>query len=127
LDKSELAELERLASRLRFDSVEDIETELEELQIIARSIKRMSGQKFSIFDRNKDGMVDLDDVGHALIRYEFVMLSGTAILVLAMCNFWGVTSINPDFFWALAGLTLTIEGAIELYFSRKILQEVRKK
>ena len=107
--------------------VDDIEREVEELQKQLREFKGHYKHRFSVFDRNRDGAIDLDDLGHLFIRYEFIIASGVALSVLPLFNVFGWTEINSDFFWALAGITLTIEGAIELYFTRKILKAVKER
>ena len=106
--------------------VEDIEQDLEELQKQIRQFKGHYTGRFSMFDRNRDGSVDLDDLGHFFIRWEFIIASGVALSILPLFNVFGWTDIDSDFFWALAGITLTIEGAIELYFTRKILKAVKR-
>ena len=107
--------------------VDDIEAEIEELQKQIREFKGHYKRRFSILDRNRDGIVDIDDLGHMFIRYEFIIASGVALTLLPLFNVFGWTMIDSDFFWALAGFTLTIEGAIELYFTRKIFNILQVK
>ena len=103
------------------------ELEMENLKKQLREYKSYYKMRFSIFDRNRDGTVDLDDFAHFFIRYEFIIASGVALSILPLFNVFGWTDIDSDFFWALAGITLTIEGAIELYFTRKILKAVKQR
>ena len=51
-----------------------------------------------------------------LIRYEWLIFMGALIAILAACNGFGITTINSDFFWSIAGAIVVGEGAIELYY-----------
>ena len=44
-----------------------------------------------------------------------------------MGNVLGYTKIDSDFFWALAGLCLTVEGVIELYYEQKHWDKIKGK
>ena len=54
-----------------------------------------------------------------LIRYEWLIVMGALIAILAALNGMGVTSIDSDYFWSLAGAIVVGEGAIELYYESK--------
>tara|TARA_Y100000992_G_C21143857_1_gene432728 strand:- start:385 stop:579 length:195 start_codon:yes stop_codon:yes gene_type:complete len=54
-----------------------------------------------------------------LIRYEWLIFMGALIAILAACNGFGITTINSDFFWSIAGAIVVGEGAIELYYESK--------
>lgn len=72
-----------------------------------------------IFDLNNDGVIDRHDVRKAIMRYEWIAVTGLLLTIVPMLNVLGYTNIDSDFFWALAGLCLTVEGIIELYYEQK--------
>tara|TARA_R100001079_G_scaffold67252_1_gene35167 strand:- start:183 stop:452 length:270 start_codon:yes stop_codon:yes gene_type:complete len=72
-----------------------------------------------IFDLNNDGVIDRHDVKKAIMRYEWIVVTGLLLTIVPMLNVLGYTNIDSDFFWALAGLCLTVEGIIELYYEQK--------
>ncbi|MAL11607.1 MAG: hypothetical protein CMF74_18335 [Maricaulis sp.] len=72
-----------------------------------------------IFDLNNDGVLDRHDVKKAIMRYEWIVVTGLLLTIVPMLNVLGYTNIDSDFFWALAGLCLTVEGIIELYYEQK--------
>ncbi len=72
-----------------------------------------------IFDLNNDGVIDRHDVKKAFMRYEWIVFTGLLLTIVPMLNVLGYTNIDSDFFWALAGLCLTVEGVIELYYEQK--------
>ena len=72
-----------------------------------------------IFDLNNDGIIDRHDVKKAIMRYEWIVVTGLLLTIVPMLNVLGYTNIDSDFFWALAGLCLTVEGIIELYYEQK--------
>jgi len=72
-----------------------------------------------IFDLNNDGIIDRHDVKKAIMRYEWIVVTGLLLTIIPMLNVLGYTNIDSDFFWALAGLCLTVEGIIELYYEQK--------
>ncbi len=74
---------------------------------------------FNMLDANKDGKVDMLDAKKALFRYEWIVVTGLLLTIIPMGNVLGYTNIDSDFFWALAGLCLTVEGVIELYYEQK--------
>ena len=61
-----------------------------------------------ILDVNNDGKIDHHDFKHMFMRYVL-----------------GYTNIDSDVFWALAGLCLTVEGIIELYYEQKYWLKVK--
>ncbi|MBC8501229.1 MAG: hypothetical protein ISS25_01370 [Nanoarchaeota archaeon] len=48
-----------------------------------------------------------------VLQYETFIVLGIIIAVLAFLNVLGVTNIDSDLFWALAGVGLIIEGFLE--------------
>ena len=72
-----------------------------------------------IFDLNNDGIIDRHDVKKAIMRYEWIVVTGLLLTIVPMLNVLGYTNIDSDFFWALAGLCLTDEGIIELFYEQK--------
>jgi len=82
---------------------------------------------FNLLDANKDGKVDMLDAKKALFRYEWIVVTGLLLTIIPMGNVLGYTSIDSDFFWALAGLCLTVEGVIELYYEQKHWDSVKGK
>ena len=73
----------------------------------------------SILDINNDGKIDHKDFKHMLMRYEWIVVTGLALTIIPLGNVLGYTDIDSDFFWTLAGLCLTVEGVIELYYEQK--------
>jgi len=57
-----------------------------------------------------------------VLQYKTFIVVGIIIAVLAFLNVFGITNINSDLFWALAGLGLVIEGFIERHKWKKYLQ-----
>jgi|APSaa5957512576_1039674.scaffolds.fasta_scaffold207837_2 hypothetical protein len=51
-----------------------------------------------------------------LLRYEYLILLGLTITILALSNVLGYSSIDSDLFWAVAGIGLVVEAILELYF-----------
>ena len=82
---------------------------------------------FNLLDANKDGKVDMLDAKKALFRYAWIVVTGLLLTIIPMGNVLGYTSIDSDFFWALAGLCLTVEGVIELYYEQKHWDSVKGK
>jgi hypothetical protein len=54
-----------------------------------------------------------------LIRYEWIILIGVVISMLAFSNVVGWSNINSDLFWCGVGVALVGEGLIELYYEKK--------
>ena len=82
---------------------------------------------FNLLDTNKDGKVDMLDAKKAIFRYEWIVVTGLLLTVIPMGNVLGYTNIDSDFFWALAGLCLTVEGVIELYYEQKHWDSIKGK
>ena len=82
---------------------------------------------FNLLDTNKDGKIDMLDAKKALFRYEWIVVTGLLLTIIPMGNVLGYTDINSDFFWALAGLCLTVEGVIELYYEQKHWDKMKEK
>ena len=80
-----------------------------------------------LLDFNRDGKIDTLDMKKAVFRYEWIIVTGLLLTIIPMGNVLGYTSIDSDFFWALAGLCLTVEGVIELYYEQKHWDKVKGK
>ena len=65
-------------------------------------------------DLNKDGVVDIEDVKHLLLRYEIIALGGALLIVLPILNTLGYISVDSNFFWILCGLVMLTEGLVEI-------------
>lgn len=57
-----------------------------------------------------------------LLRYEWMVLLGILLAILASLNATGVTNIDSDFFWALAGVGLAAEAIIEIVIEKRHLK-----
>ena len=79
-----------------------------------------------ILDTNRDGIIDHRDFKQVLMRYEMIVVTGLLLMIIPMGNVLGYTNIDSDFFWALAGLCLTVEGVIELYYEQKHWDRLKK-
>ena len=79
-----------------------------------------------ILDLNKDGKIDHEDFKKMLFRYEWIVFSGLLLTIIPMLNVLGYTNIDSDFFWVLAGLCLTIEGVIEVYYEQKHWAKIKE-
>ena len=93
-----------------------------ELEMIREFKQHFVGGSQSLLDANRDGFVDMDDVRHVLVRFEWIIVSGLLLFILPLLNLAGVTYLPGDFFWSLAGFCLTIEGIIEIWNVRKAAQ-----
>jgi hypothetical protein len=82
---------------------------------------------FNLLDTNNDGKIDMLDAKKALFRYEWIVITGLLLTIIPMGNVLGYTDIDSDFFWALAGLCLTVEGVIELYYEQKHWDKIKEK
>jgi hypothetical protein len=60
-----------------------------------------------------------DHGSRLLFRYEWILLSGFLLTLLATLNVFGFTNFSGDFFWALAGAALCGEAVVELYYERR--------
>lgn len=65
-------------------------------------------------DLNKDGVVDIEDIKHLLLRYEIIALGGALLIVLPILNTLGYISVDSNFFWILCGLVMLTEGLVEI-------------
>ena len=54
-----------------------------------------------------------------LIRYEVIAAIGFLITLLAMAKVVGWLELSSDVFWAIAGIGLIVEAAVELYYEGK--------
>lgn len=54
-----------------------------------------------------------------VIRHEVLILFGFLIALLSVFNVLGVTNIDSDFFWAVAGCGLVLESVMELVYASK--------
>ena len=79
-----------------------------------------------LLDTNRDGIIDHRDFKQVLMRYEMIVVTGLLLMIIPMGNVLGYTNIDSDFFWALAGLCLTVEGVIELYYEQKHWDRLKK-
>jgi hypothetical protein len=70
-------------------------------------------------DFNKDGKVDSEDIKHIMLRYEIILLGGLALIIFPILNSLGYISVSSDTFWVLAGVVITAEALLELYYERK--------
>ncbi len=86
----------------------------------------MLGKLKKLLDTNKDGVIDHQDFKQVLMRYEMIVVTGLLLMIIPMGNVLGYTNIDSDFFWALAGLCLTVEGVIELYYEQKHWDRLKK-
>lgn len=70
-------------------------------------------------DFNKDGKIDSEDIKHIMLRYEIILLGGLALIIFPILNSLGYISVSSDTFWVLAGVVITAEALLELYYERK--------
>ena len=96
---------------------EDIAAEMQMVNDLRNFLNRDREGK-SWLDINEDGVVDIDDLRDSLLRFEWIMLSGLLLAVLPLMNILGITNIDGDLFWSLAGFCLLIEGMISVYQMR---------
>ena len=75
------------------------------------------------FDFNNDGKVDKEDVKHLLLRYEIILLGGLALIIFPVLNSIGYISVSPDTFWILAGIVITAEALLEIYYEKKKMRK----
>tara|TARA_R110002020_G_scaffold395933_1_gene605952 strand:- start:1639 stop:1902 length:264 start_codon:yes stop_codon:yes gene_type:complete len=82
----------------------------------------------SKLDVNEDGVVDLKDVEHLLLRYEIIVLGGALLIVLPVLNTLNYISVDSNFFWILCGLVMLTEGLVEIRREKKrikIMEETK--
>ena len=77
----------------------------------------------SKLDLNKDGVVNLKDVEHLLLRYEIIVIGGALLIVLPILNTLNYISVDSNFFWILCGLVMLTEGLVEIKYERKRKQQ----
>ena len=70
-------------------------------------------------DLNKDGVVDIEDIKHLLLRYEIIALGGALLIVLPILNTLGYFRVDSNFFWILGGVVMLTEGLVEIRHERK--------
>jgi len=58
-------------------------------------------------------------VVRGLLRYEWMILLGLLLAVLAGLNVAGITRIDSDLFWAIAGIGLAAEATIEVVILKR--------
>jgi|TARA_R100001509_G_scaffold156598_1_gene119995 hypothetical protein len=81
----------------------------------------------SRLDFNEDGVVDLQDVEHLLLRYEIIALGGALLIVLPILNTLNYISVDSNFFWIMCGLVMLTEGLVEIKYERKRKQQMEEK
>ena len=81
----------------------------------------------SKLDINEDGVVDIEDVKHLLLRYEIIALGGALLIVLPILNTLGYISVDSNFFWIMCGLVMLTEGLVEIKYERKRKQQMEEK
>ena len=72
-----------------------------------------------IFDFNKDGKTDIDDIKHLMLRYEIILVGGLLLIILPMLKLAGVWILDSDWFWILAGVVISAEAILEILQARK--------
>ena len=81
----------------------------------------------SRLDFNEDGVIDLQDVEHLLLRYEIIALGGALLIVLPILNTLNYISVDSNFFWIMCGLVMLTEGLVEIKYERKRKQQMEEK
>ena len=72
-----------------------------------------------ILDFNDDGIVDINDFKHLMLRYEIILLGGLLLIVLPILNTLGIITVNSDTFWVLAGIVISAEALLEIIYERR--------
>ena len=72
-----------------------------------------------IFDFNKDGKTDIDDIKHLMLRYEIILVGGWLLIILPMLKLAGIWTLDSDWFWRLAGVVNSAEAILEILQARK--------
>ena len=72
-----------------------------------------------IFDFNKDGKTDIDDIKHLMLRYEIILVGGLLLIILPMLKLAGIWTLDSDGFWILAGVVISAEAILEILQARK--------
>jgi len=60
------------------------------------------------------------------IRHEVLIFLGLFLFIGGLLNATGIIRIHSDYFWALGGLTLIIEGYLERRESSRLKRILRK-
>jgi len=81
----------------------------------------------SRLDFNEDGVVDLQDVEHLLLRYEIIALGGALLIVLPILNTLNYISVDSNFFWIMCGLVMLTEGLVEIKYEKKRKRQMEEK
>ena len=55
-----------------------------------------------------------------LLRYEWLILVGATLAIMAGLNVLRITNIDSDFFWMIAGIGITAEAVIEIYYEKRL-------
>tara|TARA_R100000781_G_C4078222_1_gene126818 strand:- start:1444 stop:1716 length:273 start_codon:yes stop_codon:yes gene_type:complete len=76
----------------------------------------------SILDLNDDGKIDMGDIKHLLLRYEIILVGGLLLIVLPVLNAMGFITVSSDTFWVLAGVVITAEALLEIYYEKQKLK-----
>lgn len=71
--------------------------------------KKLRRTLIAWFDMDSDGELTVDDVGLMVVRHEWMFLAGLFIFLGSALNVAGYTQIDPDAFWACAGLAAMLE------------------
>ena len=77
-------------------------------------------------DLNEDGVVDIKDVEHLLLRYEIIVVGGALLIVLPILNTLNYISVDSNFFWILCGLVMLTEGLVEIRREKKKITEMEE-
>tara|TARA_R100000734_G_scaffold19119_1_gene18238 strand:- start:6496 stop:6759 length:264 start_codon:yes stop_codon:yes gene_type:complete len=72
-----------------------------------------------IFDFNKDGKTDIDDIKHLMLRYEIILVGGLLLIILPLLKIAGIWTLDSDWFWILAGVVISAEAILEILQARK--------
>ena len=72
-----------------------------------------------ILDFNDDGIVDINDFKHLMLRYEIILLGGLLLIVLPILNTLGIITVNSDIFCILQGIVISAEALLEIIYERR--------
>jgi len=78
-----------------------------------------------ILDLNDDGKIDMEDLKHLLLRYEIILVGGLLLIILPVLNSIGYITVSSDTFWVLAGVVITAEAVLELYYEKQKLKKLQ--
>ena len=79
-----------------------------------------------ILDFNEDGNVDLKDIKHLMLRYEIILLGGLLLIILPIFNSLGIITVSSDTFWILAGVVISAEALLEIYYEKKNAERAKE-